>query len=104
MQEVLGAEGYRVLAAGNGEEALERAAKAGEIHLLVTDVILPRLGGQAVAERLRHERPRLKVLFISGYSAEAVAVTVPPEFELLQKPFTPSQLLRRVGELLDSPG
>ena len=64
--------GYRVLEAGHGAEALEIAAAHAEcIHLLVTDVVMPHVNGKVLADELRRARPELKVLFTSGYPAEA---------------------------------
>ncbi len=103
---VLQAAGYRVLEAGNGEEAVRVAREhTGPIDLLVTDLVMPRMGGRQLADALVEARPALHVLFTSGYTGEAI----PRNGELglglafLQKPFTPTGLARKVREVLDGP-
>jgi two-component system cell cycle sensor histidine kinase/response regulator CckA len=94
--------GYRVLEAGHGAEALElAAAHAGCIHLLVTDVVMPHVNGKVLADKLRGARPELKVLFTSGYPAEAFGkadIQVGEDF--IGKPYDPASLARRVRRLL----
>jgi CheY-like chemotaxis protein len=93
--------GYTVLEATQGAEALDIATShPAEIHLLVADVIMPRLGGPGLADQLRRARPELKVLLISGYAAEALAELGNPDVSFMRKPYTPSQLARRVREIL----
>lgn len=97
--------GYTLLVAANGAEALyisdEQASTP--IDLLLTDVVMPLLGGKALAERLKTRRPETKVLLISGYTDEAVvAPTLPPGTAFLQKPFSPTMLLAKVREVLDA--
>ena len=102
--EILRGEGYSVLLAGNGQEAVDTAAGAsGPIHLLLTDVVLPKFSGPVVAERLRAIQPKVKVLYMSGYTDDAISHhgVLEPGIVLLQKPFTPDDLTRRVGEVLD---
>ena len=72
--------------------------------MLVTDVVMPQMGGEQLAVRMLSERPTLKVLFISGYTDLACCNTARsvPGTALLQKPFTPAQLVHRVRELLDT--
>jgi PAS domain S-box-containing protein len=99
--------GYRMLEAANGEEALQLAeAGPGQqpIHLLVTDVVMPRMGGPHLAEALASRHPETKVLFISGYPDDTLVKhgTVPSNLAFLPKPFTPSALARRVREVLDA--
>jgi CheY-like chemotaxis protein len=104
-REVLEARGYRVLAAANGAEALAVFRAATEpFDLIVTDVIMPQMGGKELAERLAAERPGLKVLFMSGYTDEAIAQhgVLDRQTALLEKPFTPDTLARKVREVLDS--
>jgi signal transduction histidine kinase len=96
--------GYRVLEATSGEEALEESQRhAGEIELLVTDLVLPRGSGQEVAASLRSRSPLARVLYVSGYSdgppPEASEAGVP----FLAKPFTPHDLARKVRAILDQP-
>jgi PAS domain S-box-containing protein len=98
-------QGYDVLVAANGDEALHLARSRPQepIHLLVTDVVMPRLSGKAVADQLRAVRPNLKVLFISGYSDDTLARHGAAEAELnfLQKPFSPSLLAYKIRDVLD---
>jgi CheY-like chemotaxis protein len=102
IREVLRGRGYTVLEAGDGVEALRVAAgHAGPIHLLVTDVVMPRLSGRALAEHLMALRPALKVLYLSGHTDDAVtAHGVREGVSFLQKPFTPDALAGRVREVL----
>jgi CheY-like chemotaxis protein len=102
--EILRAEGYSVLLAENGQEAVQIAIRtASPIHVLLTDVILPKLGGRAAAERIRAVHPRVKVLYMSGYTDDEVSRhgVLTPGIVLLQKPFRPDDLIRRMGEVLD---
>lgn len=104
--QVLERSGYRVLAAGEGAAALNRAGEHdGPIHLLVTDLILPGLTGLDLAERLAISRPDMKVLYISGHSDLGVVRpgAIEPGLAFLQKPFTPSALLGKVRHVLDQP-
>ncbi len=96
--------GYTVLEAANGKEAVHFAqSHAGPVDLLVSDVVMPHLGGRQLAERLRALRPTLKVLFTSGYTDDAIVRhgVLEAEFAFLQKPFTPSALAQKVREVLD---
>jgi signal transduction histidine kinase/ActR/RegA family two-component response regulator len=105
MRRSLERQGYRVLQAGDGAEALDVAAKHdGPIHLLVTDVVMPRLSGNELASRLVERRPGVRVLFISGYSDEAIEQhgVLTPDSVYLEKPVSPDALSRRVRELLDT--
>jgi PAS domain S-box-containing protein len=97
--------GYQVLSAATGLEALDLAGQVlHPIDALVTDVVMPQMGGEQLASRLLAERPGLKVLFISGYTDLAVIQhgSVLAGTALLQKPFTPGQLVQRVRQLLDA--
>jgi two-component system cell cycle sensor histidine kinase/response regulator CckA len=97
--------GYTLLDACNGAEAVRIAEKQeGPIHLLVTDVVLPGLGGREVAERLAGTRPDLKVLFLSGYTDDVVVRhgILEARVAFLQKPFGPASLAAKVREVLDS--
>jgi PAS domain S-box-containing protein len=101
---VLRQAGYTVLPARHGAEALSLCeSHSGPLDLLVTDVIMPVLGGRELADRLTSVRPEMKVLYISGYTDDSV-VRHGVESEgkpLLHKPFTPDVLLRKVREVLD---
>jgi CheY-like chemotaxis protein len=101
--QVLQRHGYTVLEARNGREALQLCARYGEpIRLLITDAIMPQMSGRQLADRLLRDRPHLKILFISGYTNDAVLSHGGPAEAavFLQKPFTPQTLVRRVRELL----
>jgi two-component system cell cycle sensor histidine kinase/response regulator CckA len=104
---VLTEAGYTVLATGTGTEALQRAAAhAGDIDLLLTDVIIPDMDGRRLAERLLAARPGIRTLFMSGYSANIIAHQglLDADIELLEKPFTRREVLSRVREVLDRRG
>ena len=101
----LGPLGYSVLTANNGLDALAIADRhPGSIHLLLTDVVMPQLSGPEIADRLRVRRPDLRVLYVSGYPQDAIARhgVLAPGIELLQKPFVPDDLARRVRLVLDA--
>jgi PAS domain S-box-containing protein len=107
--EILESHGYVILPARHGAEALQIANRhAGEIHLMVTDVVMPQMSGSRLAEALRASRPEMRVLYISGYPEDAIAHhgVLEPRHRFLQKPFPPGILLQTVRELLDgsSPG
>ncbi|MEM7355175.1 MAG: response regulator, partial [Acidobacteriota bacterium] len=89
--------GHTVLTARDGEEALTAAREHGEaIELLITDVVIPKLDGSLLAEKLSNIYPNLRVLFISGY----VDRELPAEVEYLEKPFAMQKMLKKVGEVL----
>ncbi len=102
-QRFLSVLGYEVLAATGPHEALSlAAAHRGEIHLLISDVVMPEMSGRDLAQRLAASRPRLKCLFMSGYAAEALAQrgVVDQETPFLAKPFSRHDLARTVREVL----
>ena len=95
--------GYIVLAVGDAEAAIAAADRhPGHIHLLVTDVLLPRVSGREVAARLAIHRPAIKVLYVSGTSDGAIARhrMLEPGIEFLEKPFSLDRLLRKVRQIL----
>jgi two-component system cell cycle sensor histidine kinase/response regulator CckA len=97
--------GYKVVAAANGDQALEIARHhLGAIHILVTDIQVPGMRGPDLAERITSLRPAIKVLFISGYldGTRAGLEHLPPNAALLGKPFSIAALARMVRALLDS--
>lgn len=104
--DVLEAQGYEVLAAANGKDALQVASahQGSPIRLVVTDVIMPKMGGMMMAEWLKVTHPGLKILFTSGYTDGALADQGLTEaaFEFLPKPYTAAILARRVRDMLDS--
>ncbi len=95
--------GYRVLLADNGTAGLETATRHdGVIDLVISDVVMPRLGGPAMVERIRERHPGIRVLFITGYGWDALGAA-DEEAPLLKKPFTPKVLGQRVRQVLDGP-
>lgn len=101
--EVLEDHGYNVLCAVDGVEALKMAAEFdGAIHLLVTDVIMPHMNGHELAEKLSKVRPETKILYVTGYSDNDIGDhgILDPRIELLQKPFTPQTLARKIRDVI----
>jgi CheY-like chemotaxis protein len=102
---VLEDEGLTVLEAANGEEALRLAEKrmAGSIDLLLTDVVMPRMGGIELAEQFKVYHPDTRILLNSGYTDEAVIQhgALDPDTPFMQKPFLPIDLLHKVREVLE---
>jgi two-component system, cell cycle sensor histidine kinase and response regulator CckA len=106
VQELLEAVGYHVLTAARPADALRLADDyAGPLHLLVTDVVMPQMGGPDLAQRLKGLRPDLKVLYLSGYSPGIVADrgVLEDGAMFLQKPFSADALESKVRETLDTP-
>jgi CheY-like chemotaxis protein len=98
---VLRRAGYRVLEASEGQEAIAVAERhPGDIHLVVTDVVMPRMNGLELAGRLCALRPRTKVLYVSGYGDDSLPEPLPPPL-FLHKPITSQELTSKVRELLD---
>ena len=96
--------GYHVLEAENGVDALMKAGShEGRIDLVVTDVVMPRMGGRELAERMTKLRPLARVLFVSGYTDDAIVHhdVERARLDFLQKPFTHESLARKVREVLD---
>ncbi|MDD5761361.1 MAG: PAS domain S-box protein [bacterium] len=101
---VLSAKGYRVLTASDGSEGLRMAGEYnGPIDLLLTDLVMPGMGGRQLATRLAAGRPGVKVLFMSGYTEDAISHegVLEAGLSFIQKPFTSDALLRKVREILD---
>jgi two-component system cell cycle sensor histidine kinase/response regulator CckA len=104
---VLEEHGYAVLEAQTAEEALQLARRHPEpIQLLITDVVLPGASGRRLAEELLAERPQTKVLYMSGYTDDAIVHrgVLDPDTAFIHKPFTPEALARKVREVLDAVG
>jgi signal transduction histidine kinase/ActR/RegA family two-component response regulator len=105
-QRILKDHGYDVMAAGSGAEALDRIREfPGRIHLMLTDVIMPAMSGRELADQVAVERPDTRVLFVSGYTDDALARhgVLRDGTHLLHKPFTPRTLAERVRRALDEP-
>jgi CheY-like chemotaxis protein len=97
--------GYTVLKARHGREALQICRQhEGPIHLLLTDVLMPQMTGPELAQHLAPLRPAMKVLYMSGYTSDALAQrqAADPGTPFLQKPFTPDALARKVRQVLDA--
>jgi CheY-like chemotaxis protein len=105
-QRVLEGKGYRVFTAPCGAEALELfPTLPARVDLVVTDVVMPGIGGRELAERLRERQPGLRILFMSGYTADEI-LRQGIEAEavwFIEKPFTPDALARKVREILLRP-
>jgi two-component system, cell cycle sensor histidine kinase and response regulator CckA len=102
---ILRSRGYQVLDASGGDEALSIFAERGDsVHLLLTDMVMPKMTGRELAERLRHIRPDLKVVYMSGYTDEVLVRTgaLSPGMSFLQKPLRPDTLTATVRAALDS--
>jgi two-component system, cell cycle sensor histidine kinase and response regulator CckA len=106
IRETLQSGGYTVLTAADAEEAIALARRhAGPIDIVLSDVVMPRMSGWEAARRIRAERPSVKLLFMSGYTEDALGrpELVAGARELLLKPFTADVLLRRLRDVLDGP-
>jgi PAS domain S-box-containing protein len=106
-QRILSEAGYRVIAAANGPEALAEAGRHPEhIDLLLTDVIMPRMPGPQLAEQLLAQRPAVRVLFMSGFAEPLLGSggRIDGNVELIDKPFSASTLLEKVGQVLQRNG
>jgi len=103
-REILEGSGYTVLQACDAQDAVFMAERhAGPIHLLLTDVIMPRQSGRALVERLRPLRPEMQVLYMSGYTNEAIVRhgVLDPDTQFIQKPFSPAGLGHKVRAAID---
>jgi PAS domain S-box-containing protein len=103
---ILSAKGYSVVAAKSTKEAEQFAEKhGGNIHLLLTDIIMPGTSGRELATRITARHPRTRVLYMSGYTDNVLAQggVLEPGLSFLQKPFTPRTLVQKVRDVLDSP-
>ncbi len=96
--------GYSILKAENGEDALRISEEQdGSIDLMITDVVMPKMSGREVAERLQSLRPEIKVIYMSGYTDNAIVHhgVLASGLNFIEKPFTPEDLARKVREVLD---
>jgi two-component system cell cycle sensor histidine kinase/response regulator CckA len=103
VRRLLSDQAFRVIEASDGAEALEIASTyPGQIDLLLTDVIMPKVNGLMLAQRLLDERPGVSVLYMSGYVESSMLLAKHPESILLQKPFTADALMAAVRQVLAS--
>ncbi|MBV8732835.1 MAG: response regulator, partial [Acidobacteriia bacterium] len=105
LRHVLETRGYRVLEASNGEEGLRVFRESGPIHLVLTDMIMPRMGGRELASQLYSMHPDVRIVFMSGYTDDVLLRTgeLGRGMSFLQKPLRPDTLTAKVREALDSP-
>ncbi|WDP92539.1 MAG: response regulator [Desulfobacter sp.] len=102
---VLTLKGYDVLEAADGEEALKiNREHGGRIDLLISDVVMPKMGGMQIADSLEKDHPRIKIVYMSGYTDNKIALEglLSPGRNFLQKPFSPERLVRMVRGVLDN--
>jgi signal transduction histidine kinase len=101
IEHVLSEQGYRVITAADGAEALDLVRQNdGEIDLVITDVVMPNLSGPEMVQRLRANRPGTKVIFMSGYAKQGSLAAI-EEAEILEKPFSPQTILTLIRKVLD---
>jgi len=104
IRKVLDKAGYQVLLAANGELALTCANEHPHpIHLLLTDVVMPKMTGRELAQRIVRSRPDTRVLYMSGYTPDAIVTqgVLDEGIQFIQKPLLPSQLLAKIRSILD---
>jgi two-component system cell cycle sensor histidine kinase/response regulator CckA len=101
--QILQQQGYTVAEAKDGREALSMARKMEDIDLLITDVVMPEMSGPEMVKQLKKERPQLKVLYLSGYTDNAISRhgLLDMDVTFLQKPFVPDALKNKVREVLE---
>jgi PAS domain S-box-containing protein len=105
VRDYLERKGYTVVAANNGSDALQVAQRyKGSIHLLLTDVVMPQLGGHELAQQIKAMRPRIKILFTSGFPEHAASTDkmAGPSAAVLQKPYPLNTLASRIRQMLDT--
>lgn len=104
LRQILENQGYHVLSASHGEEALAISRGPGDIQLMITDVVMPQMSGRELAEKVVAARPSLRVLFMSGYTDDAIVRhgLLADRLSFIQKPFDPATVARKVREVLDS--
>ena len=104
LQGILNKKGYKVLAAENGEDALRiSGTHDGSIDLILTDVVMPKMSGKKVVERLQRLYPHVKVIYMSGYTDDAIVHhgVLEPGINFIEKPFATEKLARKIREVLD---
>ena len=102
VQETLERQGYRVLTAEDATNALAQLRNGTAVDVLLTDVVMPKMSGRELAQRLVATRPEVKVLYMSGYTEDAVVHAGAAAGSFLAKPFGRADLVRKVRELLDA--
>jgi two-component system cell cycle sensor histidine kinase/response regulator CckA len=102
IRHILVQHGYDVLEAANGVEALK--VYGANIHLVLTDVIMPEMNGRELADHLRRINPATRMIFMSGYSDDPLVNRIERLAVFLAKPFTSAALTRKIREVLDTPG
>jgi CheY-like chemotaxis protein len=102
---VLEKQGYSILKAGNGQEALKivRGRHGQPVDLVLTDMVMPEMGGKMMAEWLQATNPEIKILFTSGYTDCGLDGALDAGIEFLPKPYTPLILVRKTREVIDAP-
>ncbi|NWF97340.1 MAG: response regulator, partial [Nitrospirae bacterium] len=96
--------GYRVIEAYDGEDAIEKfKLNKDEIQLVILDIVMPKKNGMEVYEEIKKEVPEVKVIFTSGYSEDVISKKLVAEkgYEIIQKPLSPSHLLKRIKDILN---
>jgi two-component system cell cycle sensor histidine kinase/response regulator CckA len=102
--QILLQDGYTVLEAANGVEALEISDTCKDIHLVLTDVVMPQMNGRELAEHLSRTQPSTRLIFMSGYTEDPMVVNAIGRLAFfLAKPFTPVTLTSKIREVLDRP-
>ena len=102
--EILRSHGYTVLEAHDGDQALQLSAvHEGVIHLVVTDLVMPHMGGRELFDRMMPRRPDVRVLFVSGYANDTITDYDALGADFLEKPFAATDLVRKVREVLNTP-
>jgi CheY-like chemotaxis protein len=103
VRRILMQQGFHVIEASDGAEALEVASAYAEpVDLLLADVIMPKVNGLVLARRLLQERPGIGVLYMSGYVEKSILLAKHPESIVLQKPFTPDALMAAIRQMMAS--
>ena len=103
LKKILEKAGYRVIVAGNGEEAVARFREHDDISLVLSDVVMPRKNGKEILAEIKEINPEIKVIFISGYTADIIQKRgiIEEGVEFITKPFSKNDLLRKIREVLD---
>ena len=101
--QILEHNGYTVLEAANGVEALQISGSGQAIHLVLTDVVMPHMNGRELAEHLQRTQPETRLIFMSGYTEDPMVNRLGQLPVFLAKPFTPGALTTKIREVLDEP-